>query len=110
MDIPRDNEQFLSWAKQLTRDDLTDVEIELSRRITNVELQLADRAYHAHTQEWRQKATVALKFDQWRLDTARKLLKKQDSFACKFVQAAQELLDPDTFGILAARAINGTAR
>lgn len=108
LDIPRDNDQFLSWAKKLSRDDLMDLEIELSRRITNVELQLADRSYVNHTATWHQKAVVMLKFDQWRLDTTRKLIRRQDSFDSKFVKAAEALLDQDTFGVLAARASGAT--
>lgn len=110
MDIPRDNDQFLAWAKTLDREHLSDLEIELHRRIVNVELQLADTTYQSHTPEWRKKAMLMLKFDHWRLDTTQKLLKRQDSFSSRFVEAAKELLDSDTFGVLAARATNGTAR
>lgn len=108
MDIPRDNDQFLSWAKKLSRDDLMDLEIELARRITNVELQLADRSYQSHTQQWQHRATVMLKFDRWRLETTQKLIRRQDSFDSKFVKAAEDLLDQDTFGVLAARASGAT--
>lgn len=104
MNIPRDNETFYAWASSLSYEQLAELEIELSRRITSCELQLADTAYKGHTREWKQKATVALKFDQWRLDSTRRLAKLRSQFDSRFVQEAKRLLDPDTFGVIAAEA------
>lgn len=104
MDIPRDNKVFVDWAKRLTLCELEEVEIELSRRITSTELQLDDHAYVGHTPEWAAKARVALRYDQWRLDTTRKLIKSKTSFHTRFVDAARNLLDEDTFGILSKEA------
>lgn len=104
MDIPRDNKAFLAWASKLTLAELEEIEIELSRRITSVELQLDDTAYIRHNAEWAQKAKVALKYDQWRLDSTRKLIRRRMSFHTRFVDAARDLLDEDTFGILSKEA------
>lgn len=104
MDIPRDNKAFLAWANHLSLGELEEVEIELSRRIASVELQLDDTAYHGHSPEWAQKARVALKYDQWRLDSTHKLIRRRMSFHMRFVDAARNLLDEDTFGILSKEA------
>lgn len=104
MNIPRDSHDFTRWVKSLTASELVDLEIELSRRITSLELQLDDRAYSGHTDEWRQKATVALKFDRWRLESTQRLHKMRQALDSRFVQASKELLDPDTFNVIAAQA------
>lgn len=109
MDIPRDNHRFMEWAKTLGTDDLIELEIELSRRVTSLELQLDDRAYSGHTDEWRHKANVALKFDRWRLESTQRLYKMRQSFDSRFVQTARGLLDPDTFGVIAAQAASTSA-
>lgn len=104
MDIPRDNHDFLVWAKTLSSSDLVELEIELSRRVTSLELQLDDKTYEGHTDEWRHKANVALKFDRWRLESTQRLYKMRQAFDSRFVGCAKELLDPDTFGVIAAQA------
>lgn len=104
MNIPRDNKEFLAWAQKLSLGELEELEIELSRRVTSVELQLDDLTYKEHTSDWHGRARVALKYDQWRLDSTRKLIKYKMSFHMRFVDAARRLLDEDTFGILSKEA------
>lgn len=110
MDIPRDNHDFIAWAKALSSSELVELEIELSRRVTSLELQLDDKTYEGHTDEWRHKANVALKFDRWRLESTQRLYKMRQTFDTRFVLAAQDLLDPDTFGVIAARASTNGSR
>lgn len=110
MDIPRDNHEFIGWAKCLTSGELIELEIELSRRVTSLELQLDDRDYKGHTAEWRQKCNVALKFDRWRLESTQRLYKMKQGFDSKFVLCAKDLLDPDTFGVIAAQASSNGQR
>lgn len=109
MDIPRDNHDFISWAKALSSSELVELEIELSRRVTSLELQLDDKTYAAHTDEWRHKANVALKFDRWRLESTQRLHKMRQTFDSRFVGCAKDLLDPDTFGVIAAQAADSTS-
>lgn len=112
MDIPKESTQYIAWVKRLSDDKLIELELELSRRITNIKLQLDDTSYEGHDDAWHKRARMALAFDEWRLEACKRLAQRAHvvgAFETKFVAAAKELLDPDTFSVLARRATENGA-
>lgn len=115
MTIPRDPQDFIKLCEQSTWEQLEHMQVELTLAIANMQTQLDDCDYRQLADiddgwaDWKHKAQIALRFAQWRLDTARRIqaLKKQHTQCANaqaFQEAARALLQPDTYKMLLEEA------
>ena len=110
MHAPYDPFVFARYVQTIPTDQLVKLQTEITVAITRINIQLDQ---HEEDPDWTNRAKTNLRYSTWRLKTVdrqinlrqrEEFLNQQRSYTNQFVEKARELLDQDTFNVIASEA------